>query len=75
VAKTVCLWKFGFCRDFSLDLGVLGQTKDSWSNKRTRQLGHFSVTLTVSIFWHNSFPQFGRITIQWSNPKGLVGLL
>jgi hypothetical protein len=27
VAKTGRLWKFGFCRDLSLDLGVLGQTR------------------------------------------------
>jgi hypothetical protein len=27
VAKTGCLWKFGFCRDLSLDLGVLGLSK------------------------------------------------
>jgi hypothetical protein len=34
VTKTVRLWKSGFCRDMSLDLGVLGQTYARGTNLR-----------------------------------------
>jgi hypothetical protein len=30
VAKTVRLWKFGFCRDMSLDLGVIDVLHREW---------------------------------------------
>jgi hypothetical protein len=41
------------------------------SNRATPHHIRFSVTLTVGGFWHNLFPQFGRITLQWPNPKSV----
>jgi hypothetical protein len=29
--------------------------------RRTGQVGHFSVILTVGVFWYNLFPQFGGL--------------
>jgi hypothetical protein len=40
------------------------------TNDVTEITSYFSVTFTISIFWQKFFPQFGRITIQWSNPEG-----
>jgi hypothetical protein len=56
VAKTVCLWKFGFCRDMSLDLGVLALHKKFLGFCNTFQkLESFceaTVPGTGSVFYH-----------------------
>jgi hypothetical protein len=39
VAKTGSLWKFGFCRDMSLDLGVLALTNKKESGENGIEVG------------------------------------
>jgi hypothetical protein len=65
------------CGFFSVNLEVVapgsGLQQGQLSNRRTGQLCHFSVPLTVGIFWKNVFPHFGSIPLQWSNQKSVKG--
>jgi hypothetical protein len=46
---------------FRSDITLLRYSKDSLSKKRIGQLGHYSKTLTDSIFWHNFFDNLGGL--------------